>query len=73
MLEPKMSMEAWKALARATIGRHDSRGQGILVAGRRSRQHISGVVCFQSERDFVVGRVLAANRLIVIDIHQFCS
>jgi myo-inositol catabolism protein IolC len=37
MLEPKMSMEAWKALARATIGRHDSRGQGILVAGRRSR------------------------------------
>lgn len=68
LTDPKMTLEAWKFQARAAIGRRGSGGQGILVARRRLRQHISGMVWYHTERDFALGRVLGASHLIAIDI-----
>jgi len=68
LTEPQMSLAAWKVLALGAIGRRGSQARGILVARRRARQHISGMVWFHTERDFALGRVLAASHLVAVDI-----
>jgi hypothetical protein len=68
LTDPHMSLRAWKTRALAAIGRRGSGEHGILVAKRRARQHICGMVSFQTERDFAQGRVLVASHLIAVDI-----
>jgi hypothetical protein len=68
LTDPGLGLESWKRQARAAIGTRAGSAQGILVARRRLRQHISGMVWYRTERDFAQGRVLAASNLIAVDL-----
>jgi len=68
LTDPQMHLQVWKTRALAAIGRGPSGPHGILVARRRTRRHICGMVWFRTERDFVQGRVLVASHLVAVDI-----
>jgi hypothetical protein len=68
MVMPALNLQAWQRFARFALGTSQARPAGILVARRRLRRHICGVVSFRLEVDLAFGRIIRARNLVGIDI-----
>ena len=68
---PGLSLAQWLRFARRTIrpaGSGKPRPHGVMVARRRGRPLLCGLVCYQRVRDIACGEVLNAGHYIALDI-----
>ena len=68
LVMPKLDLQAWQRFAQSSLHTSRDRPAGILIARRRARRHISGLVCYRLEADLTCGRIIQAGNLIGIDI-----
>jgi hypothetical protein len=68
MVTPGLDLQAWRRFAHMSLLTSRARPAGILVARRRARRLICGLVCYRLEAELPSGRVLRARNLVGIDI-----